>query len=65
MDGRLVTQPAEMKVVRLVVELRDGQSWSFVKIAEELNFRKLPTRKGSQWNRFTAKAVYRKWTGKV
>lgn len=46
--GRLETNPTEMKIVRLVVELRDRQGWSFEKIADELNRRGHRNRKGNK-----------------
>ena len=63
--GRLETNPTEMKIARLVVELRDRQSESFGKIAEELNRRGHRNRKAAKWNRVSVRNVHKNWTGKV
>ena len=63
--GRLETNPTEMKIVRLVVELRDRQGWSFEKIAGELNRRGHRNRKGTKWHRVSTRHVHKNWTGKV
>lgn|GEM_PF-4118855 len=63
--GRLETNSTEMKIVRLVVELRDRQGQSFEKIADELNRRGHRNRKAAKWNRVSVRAVHKNWTGKV
>jgi hypothetical protein len=63
--GRLETNPTEMKIVRLVVELRDRHGWSFEKIAGELNRRGHRNRKGTKWHRVSTGHVHKNWTGKV
>jgi len=63
--GRLELNPAEMKVARLIVELRDKKKWEYTQIAVELGIRGLVTRQGSQWARWTVSRVYRLWVGKL
>ena len=63
--GRLETNSAEMKIIRLVVQLRDRQGWSFEKIAAELTKRGHRNRKGGRWYRAAARLLHRNWTGKV
>ena len=63
--GRLESNPSEMKIARLIVELRDRRGLSFGQIAEELRGRNLFTRQGAAWTRFTASHVYRLWAGKL
>lgn len=64
-NGRLETNSAEMKIVRLIVELRDRQGWSFEKITAELNMRGLKNRKKTQWYRAGVGLVYKNWASKV
>lgn len=63
--ARLETNSAEMKIARLVVELRDRQGESFGKIAEELNRRGHRNRKATKWNRVSVRNIHKNWTGKV
>ena len=62
---RLETNPTEIKIVRLIVELRNRQGWSFEKIATELNERGFRNRKGTIWYRAQVRTVHASWTGKV
>jgi hypothetical protein len=64
-NGRLETCNAEMKIVRLIVELRDRRIWTFEKIAKELNDRGYRSRKKLEWTRYSVKRVHNNWTGKV
>jgi hypothetical protein len=64
-DGRLETDPREMKIVRLAVELRDRQGCSFVAIANELNRRGHRNRKGTLWHHVSVRNVHKNWSGKV
>ncbi len=63
--GRLESNPREMKIARLIVELRDRQGLSFGQVAEELRRRNLFTRQGAAWTRYTASRVYRLRAGKL
>lgn len=63
--GRLETNSAEMKIVRLVVEFRDRQGWSFEKIAAELTKRGHRNRKGGRWYRAAVRLLHQNWAGKV
>lgn len=64
-QGRLETNRAEMKIVRLIVELRDRQVLSFARIADELNRRGYRTRKGTAWISPSVGQIHKRWTGKV
>jgi len=63
--GRLETNSAEMKVVRLIVELRDRQGMTFAKIAEDLNRRGYRKRNGRPWISPSVGQIHKRWTGKV
>lgn len=63
--GRLETNSTKMKIIRLVVELRDRQRASFGKIAVELNCRGHRNRRAAKWNRVSVGNVHKNWTGKV
>jgi hypothetical protein len=56
-SGRLETYSPEVKVARLIVELRDRHQRSFSEIAEALRRKKLRTRQGVAWTRFTVSHV--------
>jgi hypothetical protein len=64
-QGRLETSSVEMKIVRLIVELRDRQGLSFAKIADDLNRRGYRNRKGTQWISPSVGQIHKRWTGKV
>lgn len=63
--GRLEMNPGEVKIVRLIVELRDRREWTFSAIAKELNQRNLSTRRGCLWTRIGVRSVHTRWKGKL
>ena len=64
-NGKLETDPSEMKVARLIVELRDRQGKSFSEIASELNKRGWRNRKRNEWNKVAIRHIHRRWTAKL
>lgn len=64
-NGRLVPDRREMKVARLIVELRDRQRIAWRVIAERLNSDGIRTRKGRAWNIDSVENVYARWSGRV
>lgn len=64
-DGRLVENRKEMKIVRLLVELRGRQELSWSEVVQILNNASLKTRMGKLWNINSARAVYEKWKHKL
>lgn len=63
--GRLVLNSREMKIVRLIIQMRDQKRWPWVQIVEHLEKENLRTRRGKHWSRVGVKRVYRRWSGKV
>jgi hypothetical protein len=64
-DGRLTIDRKEMKVVRLVIELRDRKSWGWAEIISCLNERGYRSRTGLLWNRVRVKRLHKYWSGKL
>lgn len=64
-EGRLEPDQREMKVARLIVELRDRQGESFAKVAAELNQRGWKNRRGTEWNVAAIRRVHKRWAGKI
>lgn len=65
-DGRLVPNKSELKVCRLVVQLRNNSNFSFHEIAQELARRRIKNREGSiSWNRATVGRIYNRWNNKL
>lgn len=64
-SGRLVLNTKEMKVVRLIVELRDRRIYSWMQIVDHLKDSDIRTRRGKIWNRVGVKRVHSRWNGKI
>jgi DNA-binding CsgD family transcriptional regulator len=64
-DGRLVTLRREQKIIRLLVELRDRESKTYIDIADQLNRKGYKTRAKTTWTLNTVKQLYYRWRGKV
>lgn len=65
-DGRLVPNKAELKICRLVVQLRNDSKMSFREIARELARCRIKNRNDSiSWNHATAGRIYKRWNGKL
>jgi hypothetical protein len=64
-EGRLVASPREMKVARLIVEMRDRQKADWAAIVQRLNEKGFRSRTGLLWNRVRVKRVHRYWSGKL
>jgi biotin operon repressor len=63
--SRLVPHPGEMKIARLVVELRDRKGLTWGEVARGVNHRGFRSRAGTPWNKFTIRPVHKRWTGKL
>ena len=64
-EGRLAPNPKEMRIARLVVELRERQKQTWEVISKALNEKNYRTRTGAQWTLHGARFVYTKWVGKL
>lgn len=64
-NAKLETDPREIKVARLIVELRDRQGKTFPEVASELNQRGWTNRRGAPWNKVGVRHVHQRWTGKL
>ena len=64
-DGRLVLNPVEVKIARLIVELRDRKGLAWEEICSEVNGRGHLTRRGTKWQDHTVRHVYKLWSGKL
>ena len=64
-DGRLVVNPVEVKIARLIVELRNRKSASWALICLQLNEKGYRTRRNTPWQEYNARHVYKLWRGKL
>jgi hypothetical protein len=64
-SGRLELHPAEMKVARLIVDLRERKNWSFPAIATELYRRGYCTRQRRSWTKTSTRSTYIIWKEKL
>lgn len=68
MSGKLVFDRNEVKVCKLIVALRGEQSLSWAAIVDELNKRRIPSRRhgeGACWHRHIVKIIYERWNSKT
>ncbi|MGZ3745183.1 MAG: hypothetical protein ACXWRE_01345 [Pseudobdellovibrionaceae bacterium] len=65
-NGRLVANKSELKICRMVVQLRNQSSMSFHEISQELVRRRIKNRDDSiSWNHTTTGRIYKRWNGKL
>ena len=65
-DGRLVPNKSELKICRLVVQLRNNSKMSFHEIARELERRRIKGRTESiSWTHATVGRIFKRWNGKL
>ncbi len=65
-DGKLVTNKAELRICRLVVELMARQGLSAYLTARELERRGIKNRAGGKtWDRKTLNRIYERWKEKL
>lgn len=64
-EGRLVPNSKEMRIARLVVELRERQKETWEAISKALNEKNYRTRTGAKWSLHGARFVYMKWAEKL
>lgn len=64
--GKLVPNKAEIKICRMVVELRDRRGYSITQVAKELERLGYKNRKGNTvWNTATVLNIFERWNGKI
>jgi transposase len=65
-DGKLVPDKRELKICRLIVELRARKGWSLAKIVSELAKRGYTNRRGStSWHHQSVTQIFNRWNGKL
>lgn len=65
-DRKLVLNKAEMKICRMVVELRSRRGYSTTQVAKELERLGYKNRKGNTvWNTATVLNIFERWNGKI
>lgn len=65
-DGQLVPNKSELKICRLIVQLRNNSRMSLHEIAGELVRREIKNRENSiSWNHATVGRIYKRWNGKL
>ncbi len=64
-DGKLVVNPAEIKIARLIIELRDRKASSWAQVSLELNERGYRTRLKTPWQEPSIRRIYRLWSSKL
>ena len=65
LDGKLVVNPVEVKVARLIVELRDRKSFSWARVCQQLNEKGYRTRRNTPWQESNIRHIYKLWSGKL
>jgi predicted transcriptional regulator len=63
-DGKVESNPKELRIIRMIVELRERQKNTFIAIAGELNRKGYVTRAKTVWRVNTVKELYYRWRGK-
>ena len=65
-DGKLVPNKSEMKICRIVVELRGRRKHSTTQVCKELEKRGFKNRKGNTvWNPNTILNIFKRWNEKI
>lgn len=64
-NERLVINPSEMKIVRLIVRLRTTEKLGWETIVAHLNSDGVPSRNGGKWDRARIKRVFKRWANKL
>ena len=65
LDGRLVTNSVELKIARIIVELRDRKSFSWNQVCQQLNEKGHKTRRNTPWKESNIRHIYKLWSGKL
>jgi transposase len=64
--GRLVPNKAEMRICRLIVELRERQGLSALSVSKELQKRGVSNRRGSAtWSHHSVIRIFNRWKEKI
>jgi hypothetical protein len=65
-DGRLASNPSEMKICRLIVDLVDRRGLTCVQAAQVLEAKGLKGRNGLvKWHNYTVSRIFARWKGKL
>ncbi len=64
-NGRLVISPPEMKIVRLIVRLREKEKLGWEAIVAHLNGSDIRSRTAKKWDRARIKRVFKRWAKKL
>ena len=65
-NGHLVPNKSELKICRIVVELRSRQNFSIIQVAKEVEKRGFKNRRGNTiWNPRTIINIFERWNGKI
>lgn len=65
-DGKLAPNKSEMKICRIVVELRGRRGYSTTQVVNELEKLGYKNRKGNTvWNTATVINIFERWNGKI
>lgn len=64
-SGKLVPDRYELKVVRIIVELRSRQGLSWSKLVKHLNSEKIKARGGGVWHITSVRMVFERWKDKI
>lgn len=65
-DGKLVLNKSELKICRLIVDLKCRREKSLAEIATHLEMRGFKNRNGrTVWNSNTIQKIYKRWEGKI
>ncbi len=62
---RLVLNKKELRIVRIVIQLRDQEQLRWSQIVANLNELGIKTRTGRTWSRAGIKRIHKRWVGKV
>ena len=63
-DGKLIENPREVKMARLIIQLKDREGLTWPKVVERLNAQGLKSRIGS-WTVDSARNARARWKGKL
>lgn len=64
-NGRLLVSPHEMKIVRLIVRLREKEELGWEAIVAHLNSSNICSRTGKKWDRARIKRIFKRWAKKL
>ncbi len=63
-DGKLVQNPREIKMARMIIQLKDRDGLTWKRVIEEMNRRNFKSRIG-EWTIDSARSTRARWVGKL